>query len=285
MPTFAPRSQGHAGAWRSAGTRAVGYPRAAMLTRAIVCPPASTYAQGLTTAGLGPPVLAEALEQHARYVAALRQCGLAVTELPADPAHPDSTFVEDTAVLVPGCAIVARPGAPSRAGETAAVRRALRSLFEETREIESPGTLDGGDVCAAGEHVFIGLSQRTNPEGARQLAALLAERGLTTAEIDVRRVPGLLHLKSGLAWVGGRRLVAIESLRGHAALAGWQVVPVNRAEEYAANCVLLGERVLVPSGSAMLVAALKTLRLQPLELDMSEFRKMDGGPSCLSLRF
>jgi dimethylargininase len=256
-----------------------------MFTRAIVCPPAATYSQGLTTAGLGPPVLERALEQHERYAAALRECGLAVTELPADPAHPDSTFVEDTAVLVPGCAIVTRPGAASRAGETAAVRRALRGCFEELREIESPGTLDGGDVCHAGEHVFIGLSQRTNAEGARQLDAVLAERGLTTTTIDVRRVPGLLHLKSGLAWIGGRRLVACEALRAHPALRGWQVLPVTREEEYAANCVLIGERVLVPAGFPGLARALRELGLDPVALDVSEFRKQDGGLSCLSLRF
>jgi dimethylargininase len=256
-----------------------------MFTRAIVSPPAATYAQGLTTADLGPPVLARALEQHARYVAALSECGLAVTELPADPAFPDSTFVEDTAVLVPGCAIVARPGAASRRGETAAVRGALRSFFVERHEIEPPGILDGGDVCAAGEHVFIGLSQRTDGSGARQLAAVLERRGFTTSILDVRRVPGLLHLKSGLAWLGGRRLVAIEALRAHPALDGWEVLSVARDEEYAANCVSLGERVLVPAGFPRLTSALDELGLDPLVLEVSEFRKQDGGLSCLSLRF
>lgn len=256
-----------------------------MFTRALVRPPAATFAQGLTTAGLGPPVLELALEQHARYVEALRECGLAITALAPDPALPDSTFVEDTAVLFPGCAIVARPGAASRVGETAAVRAALRPLFEETRAIDPPGTLDGGDVCAAGTQVFIGLSERTNQEGVRQLTALLVARGFTATIIDVRRIPGLLHLKSGLAWIGGRRLVAVEALRGHAALAGWQVVAVAPREEYAANCVLLDERVLVPAGFPQLARELAALGLHPLALEMSEFRKMDGGLSCLSLRF
>jgi len=257
----------------------------AMFTRAIVCPPATTFARGLTTAALGPPVLERALAQHARYVGALGECGLAITELSPDAAFPDSTFVEDTAVLVPGCAIVTRPGAASRAGETAAVRRALPPFFEELCAIEAPGTLDGGDVCAAGEHVFIGLSKRTNGSGARQLSALLAARGFTTTTIDVRRLPGLLHLKSGLAWIGGRRLVAIEALRNHAALEGWAVLFVSREEEYAANCVLLGERVLVPAGFPRLASALEGFELEPLALDVSEFRKQDGGLSCLSLRF
>ena len=260
------------------------YPRD-VFTRALVRPPAATFARGLTTAELGRPVLELALEQHARHVAALEECGLTITELPPDPAFPDSTFVEDTAVLVPGCAIVTRPGAASRAGETAAVRQALRPFFEELKAIEAPGTLDGGDVCTAGGHAFIGISQRTNADGARQLAVLLAERGYTSATIDVRNVPGLLHLKSGLAWVGGRWLVAVDVLRAHPAVGEWKLVPVPRDEEYAANCVWLGERVLVPAGFPKLTATLDELRLRPLALDTSEFRKMDGGLSCLSLRF
>jgi len=256
-----------------------------MLTRAIVRTPAATYAQGLTMAGLGAPDFELALAQHRRYVAALRQCGLAVTELAPDPAFPDSTFVEDTAVLVPGRAIIALPGAASRAGETAAMRGELQRFFDETSEIEGPGTLDGGDVCAAGEHVFIGLSARTNEEGARQLAAILAACGLTSSIIDVRRIDGLLHLKSGFAWLGERRLVATEALRGHPALERWSVSVVRREDEYAANCVCLEERVLVPAGFPRMEALVTGLGLQPFPLDMSEFRKQDGGLSCLSLRF
>jgi len=256
-----------------------------MFTRALVRTPAATFAQGLTAAGLGAPDLALALEQHRRYVAALRECGLALTELAPDPEFPDSTFVEDAAVLVPGRAIVARPGAPSRRGETAAVREALRRSFDQIDAIAEPGMLDGGDVCAAGEHVFIGLSARTNEEGARQLAGCLAASGLASSTIDVRDVPGLLHLKSGFAWLGGRRLVAIEALRGHPALERWSVVTVARDEEYAANCVLVGERVLVPAGFPQAAALVQSLGLHPLVLDVSEFRKQDGGLSCLSLRF
>ena len=256
-----------------------------MFTRALVRPPAATFARGLTTAGLGPPVLEMALEQHARYAAALEECGLVVIVLPPDPAFPDSTFVEDTAVLVPGCAIVTRPGARSRAGETVAIRRALLPLFEELREIEAPGTVDGGDVCVAGTNAFIGVSARTNSEGARQLAGILAAKGLDSTIVDMRGSTALLHLKSGLAWVGGRRLVAVDALRSNPALRGWELVAVDRDEEYAANCVLLGERVLVATGFPKLTSTLRDLGLRPFEIDMSEFRKMDGGPSCLSLRF
>ena len=182
-------------------------------TRAIVRPPAATFADGLTTAGLGPPDLPAALAQHAAYVAALEACGLAVTRLPPDDRFPDSTFVEDTAVLARGLAVLCRPGAPSRAGEVEAIRPALDAFFPSSAAIEAPGTVDGGDVCEAGDHVFIGVSERTNEEGARQLASLLATRGLGSTLVDVRGIPGLLHLKSGIAWLGGRTLALTDALR------------------------------------------------------------------------
>ncbi len=252
---------------------------------ALVRPPPSSFAEGLTRAGLGAPDLARALRQHALYAEALRDCGLEVTVLEPDPAFPDSTFVEDTAVLVAGCAIVTRPGAPVRRGETAAMRAALRPFFERFPTIEEPGTLDGGDVCLAGDQAFIGVSERTDPEGARQLASFLAREGLGSALVDIRALGGLLHLKSGLSWLGGRRLLCVEGLLEQPAFRGWDLVPVPPREEYAANCVWLDERVLVADGFPGLAAALRALGFLPLPLDMSEFRKMDGGPSCLSLRF
>ncbi len=182
------------------------------LGHALVCPPGASFADGLTTVALGAPDLARAREQHARYCAALAELGLALVELAPDGRFPDSTFVEDTAVLVPGLAVITRPGAASRLGETEAVEAALHALFARTERIRAPGTLDGGDVCEAGGHVFIGLSQRTNEHGARQLAALLAQQGLTSTLVDIRAVPGILHLKSGLAHPGKRDLLVIDAL-------------------------------------------------------------------------
>ncbi len=254
-------------------------------TRAIVRPPAESFAAGLTTADLGPPDSERALAQHSAYVEALRECGLSVTALEPDPTLPDSTFVEDTAVLVPGCAIVTRPGAPSRRGEIESMRAVLRELFAEVLAIEAPGTLDGGDVCAAGDCVFIGLSERTNEEGARQLARILDARGYETRTVDVRGRPAFLHLKCGLVWVGERRLVRIEELAGHPAFRGWETIAVARGEEYAANCLRVNERVLIAAGFPALERSLFEAGLEPWPLEMSEFRKMDGGLSCLSLRF
>ena len=189
--------------------------------RAIVRPPAANFADGLTTAGLGPPDLGLALAQHAAYVAALEACGLAITPLPPEEGFPDATFVEDTAFLARGLAVLCRPGAPSRAGEVEAIRPAIASFFPAPAAIRAPGTLDGGDVCEAGDHVFIGVSERTNEEGARQLAALLLSRGLGSTLVDIREETGLLHLKSGIAWLGGRTL-ALTYGKGKLVLLGFR---------------------------------------------------------------
>jgi dimethylargininase len=252
---------------------------------AIVRPPASNFADGLTTADLGAPDHALALAQHEAYCVALERFGLELTRLPADPRHPDATFVEDAAVLAGTLAILTRPGAPSRSGEVALIGAALEPFYDRLETIEAPGTLDGGDVCEADGHFFIGLSRRTNEEGARQLAALLAKEGLTSSTINVRETPGILHLKSGLAHLGGDRMIAIEGLAEDPALERYRVVTVEPEEWYAANCVLVNGRVVAPSGHPRTIAVLEGLGLDPLTLDMSEYRKMDGGLSCLSLRF
>jgi len=254
-------------------------------TRAIVRPPSSNFADGLTSVSLGTPDFGRALEQHARYCEALERCGLTLERLPEDPAHPDATFVEDIAIHSPRCSIITRPGAASRSGEVTAVRAALTPLVTKLRAIEPPGTVDGGDICEAGEHFFIGVSQRTNWDGAAQLAALLEKAGYSSACIDIRNVPGILHLKSGIAALGDGRIVAIDSLAAHPALKNFELVRVPAGEEYAANCVRVNDRLLIAAGFPQLQRALENLGFNLLVLDMSEFQKMDGGLSCLSLRF
>lgn len=256
-----------------------------MFQHAIVRPPGSNFASGLTTAALGAPDYALALQQHDQYCAALQRCGLALTRLPIDEDHPDSTFVEDTAILTARCAVLTRPGAPSRAGEVAGMREALAQFFPALQTINAPGTVDGGDICEAGSHFFIGISKRTNTEGARQLAGLLAHAGYTSTIVDIRGAPGILHLKSGLAYLGGNRLVVIEALAGEKALREYELITTAANEEYAANCVRVNDYVLVAEGYPAFTAALRGLGYAVLPLAMSEFQKMDGGLSCLSLRF
>jgi dimethylargininase len=255
------------------------------VTHAIVRPPGANFAAGLTTAGLGAPNLAAALAQHEAYVAALAQAGVEVTRLPPDDNFPDSTFVEDPAIVTARGAIRTRPGAPSRRGEVAAVRAALERFFPELAEIAPPGTLDGGDVCAADGRFLIGLSARTNADGARQLAAWLARQGWAAELIDLRGRPALLHLKSGLAHVGGRTLVVVEALADEPALCDYEKILVPAGEEYAANCLRVNDALFVARGFPELESRLRALNIPLVPLDVSEFRKMDGGLSCLSLRW
>lgn len=251
---------------------------------AIVRPPGSSFAAGITTAGLGPPDLELALAQHLAYCAALVECGVQVERLPADDRFPDSTFIEDTAVLARGRAVLTRPGAESRRDEVAGAAEALGRRFSRLESIASPGTLDGGDICETSTCVLIGISERTNPHGAAALARLLAAIGIESRRLDVRG-SGLLHLKSGLTDLGDGRLLVSRQLSGREELAGFETVEVDAGEEYAANGVRVNERVLIAAGFPRIAATLRRLGYAPLPLEMSEFRKMDGGLSCLSLRF
>ncbi len=256
-----------------------------MFTRAIVRPPGHNFADGLTSVDLGMPDFRKALKQHEDYCLALERCGLALTHLPADLDYPDSTFVEDTAILVERGAILTRPGALSRAGEVTSIKETLSKFYSEFQPISEPGTLDGGDICEAGNHFFIGISLRTNEAGAQQLARLLSKLGYTSSYVDIRDVSGILHLKSGIAYIGDNRLVLIDSLADRSEFLGYSIVHVSPEENYAANCVRVNDYVLIAQGYPKLQKSLIDLGSKTLALDMSEYQKMDGGLSCLSLRF
>jgi dimethylargininase len=258
-------------------------------TRAIVRLPARSFARGLSSAAEGPPDVDRALEQHAAYVRALHGCGLDVTCLQADDAYPDGTFVEDTAIVTERGAVLARPGAPSREGEVGGILGCLRSFYVDPPRIEAPGTLDGGDVCAADGHFLIGISARTNEHGAGQLARHLDRLGYTSSTLDIRANAALLHLKSGIAYLGDGLWAAdgaiVGTLRSRAGIDVRDVIPASPAEAYGANCVRVNDSILVAAGYPRMSAALEARDCRVVRLEMSEFRKMDGGLSCLSLRF
>ncbi len=278
-----------------------------MFTNAIARPPCARFVEGLTTIDAGAPNYARALKQHAAYCEALEQCGLKLTRLEADERYPDSTFVEDAAVIVRGlpnrptpaglpgrgprgqasvsCAILTRPGAPSRLGEVNSIAEVLTQFCPELSSIQAPGTLDGGDVCEVKDHFFIGISERTNEAGAQQLAALLAPYGYRSSFIDIRVVKKILHLKSGLAYLGDNGLAVIDALAAHEEFRRYDLVRVRATEKYAANCVRINDYVLVAAGYPVFEKALRDLGYEIRSVEMSEFQKMDGGLSCLSLRF
>jgi dimethylargininase len=253
--------------------------------KAIVRKPGQNFANGISTGTLGAPDHAKALSQHAAYCLALESCGLEISVLDVDERFPDSTFVEDAAVIAGQFAVVTRPGTPSRLGEIETIRPALGRFFDTIYTIDPPGTMDGGDICQAESHFFIGISERTNQHGGRQLADLLERHGYSSTLVDCRDVPGLLHLKSGIAFLGDNKMVMVAALVEHPMFTRFERLVVEQGEEYAANCVRVNERVLVASGFPALQERLEGLGYRPLSLNMSEFQKMDGGLSCLSLRF
>ncbi|MBN2090373.1 N(G),N(G)-dimethylarginine dimethylaminohydrolase [candidate division KSB1 bacterium] len=251
-------------------------------SHAIVRIPCREMIHGLTTANLGKPDYDKALEQHQAYIDALKQCGLEVLVLDPDNRYPDSTFVEDTALLTTRGAIITNPGAPSRKGETDEMQTVLGQYFEDIKKIQTPGTLDAGDVLMAESHFYIGLSSRTNFEGAKQLIQILTQFGFSASTIPVNEG---LHLKSGVAYLNNNYLAINSDVMTSPEFQKYSLIKVIDPESYAANCLWINDKVLVASGFPVTKEAIEKAGFETVELDVSEFRKLDGGLSCLSLRF
>lgn len=251
-------------------------------TRAIVRKPGSSYVNGLTTSDLGKPDFTLALQQHAQYIEALKKAGLEVTVLEADERYPDSTFVEDTAVLTEKCAVITNPGAESRNGEIEDMKNVLPHFYDTIESIKSPGYLDGGDVMQVDNHFYVGLSTRTNEEGAVQFREILSKYGY---EVTIVPLQEFFHLKTGIAYVGNDTLVLAGEFVGSEIFSGFKQLVVDKENEYSANCIQINDYVLIPKGFESTKKQITDTGYQVIELDMSEFRKQDGGLSCLSLRF
>jgi dimethylargininase len=252
-----------------------------MFAEAIVRGVPETLHTGITSADLGRPDHTRAVAQHRRYIQALEGCGLEVTALDADEKYPDSVFVEDTAVVTARCAILARPGVDSRRGEVHGVEEALSGRYENFERIIAPGTLDGGDVLQAGDHFYVGLTSRTNLDGARQLSEILEGYGYGVSLVESREY---LHLKSGVSYLGDDVLVVAGALATDEEFEGFDKILAESYEEYSANCIRVNDYVLVPAGFERTKARIAARGYELIELEMSEFRKVDGGLSCLSLR-
>ena len=253
-----------------------------MFSKAIVRTPAKSLADGITTAGLGKPDYELTLQQHDRYIEALKSCGLTVTVMAADERFPDSMFIEDTALLMPRCAIVTHPGAESRRGEVAAVASQLREFYDEVDAIQPPGSVDAGDIMMVGDHCYIGLSERTNPDGAAQMVGFLQAAGYSGSTVSISES---LHLKSSVSYLENNNLVVTGELCDKSEFADFNRIEIDRSERSAANCVWINDHVLIASGKPRSAEKIRALGYSVIELDVSEFEKLDGGLSCLSLRF
>ena len=251
-----------------------------ILTHALARLPADSAVRGLTSAGLGAPDMQLMRAQHRDYLHILQSSGLEVTLMQSDDQFPDSCFVEDTAVVTKSVGVITRPGAASRRGEEQAIEPWL-ATHRPVERIVAPGTVDGGDVVVAGEQVLIGLSARTNEEGAGQLAEILGAAGMQCMKLPAGSA---LHLKSSVNEIGDDRLLVTPEFADCAQLRDFQCTVVPAEESYAGNSLWLNGRVVVPAGFTKTRKLIDALGLETVEADVSEFRKLDGGLSCLSIR-
>ena len=245
---------------------------------ALVRPPGASFVDAI--ANVPQPIDAQlARRQHAEYVDALHEAGVAVEILEADERFPDSCFMQDPAMIVDGIAILNRMGAASRVGETEAVAEILRARFE-TYALTPPATLEGGDVLNVGERLFVGETERTNAHGIAQLRAILEPRGVRVEAIPVRE---FLHLLTAVTYIGDNLVVVHQDFAEHPNLKEFARVIVPREEAYCANTLGIGKYVIVPAGFPKTLERLRAEGFEVLQVPMSEFYKADGGVSCLSL--
>jgi len=252
-----------------------------MYTIAITRKPCKNFAAGITTSNIGKPNYQLMLKQHTVYIETLKNLELQVIELETLDDFPDAHFVEDTAVVVPEIGVITRPGAKNRRGEELSIEPELVK-YKTINKIEEPGTLDGGDILIVDKNVFIGLSDRTNKEGGNQLADILSKYGYSSSTIEVEEG---LHLKSDVNYIGKNTLLVTEKYCNHAVFENYEKICVDENEAYAANSLLINEKLIIPKEFPQTKQKLLQADFDLIEIDMSESQKMDGGLTCLSLRF
>ena len=253
-------------------------------SHAITRRPSASITRGLRAVDTGTPDLALMQAHHAAYIATLRETGATVVELPPLDAYPDSVFVEDTALCLPEGAVIMRPGAPSRLGEAAEMAPHLRALYGQVVQITGPESfIEGGDILVTETEVLVGRSARTNAAGIAELTALVAPWGHTVRE--VLTPPGVLHFKTDCSLLDADTILSTKRLSGSGCFAGYNVIDITDGEEAAANTIRFNDLVLMPAGFPKTRDAITAADFTVREIGNSECAKLDGGMSCLSLRF
>ncbi|MCF8367724.1 MAG: hypothetical protein K9G76_01685 [Bacteroidales bacterium] len=253
-----------------------------MFTTAIVKLPGKNLANGLSQSNLGQVDFDLALMQHQQYILALETCGLEVIVLDADDNYPDSTFIEDVALCTDKFAVVCNPGAPSRNGEQNDLEDLLPDHFSSIEYINTPGTVEAGDIMMVSDHFYIGQSDRTNINGAKQMKYILQKYGKTASIVPLNK---MLHLKTGLSYLENNNLLISGEFIENPEFKDFNKIIISEKEAYAANSLWINGNVLVPEGYPDTLQKIEDAGYKVLEIDVSEFRKLDGGLSCLSLRF
>lgn len=258
--------------------------RSYRFSHAITRKPARSITEGLRAVDTGAPDLARMQAHHADYIATLRSTGATVIELDALPAYPDSVFVEDTALCLPAGAIVMRPGAPSRLGEAAEMAPHLEALYGEVRRIAGADSfIEGGDILMTETEILVGRSARTNAAGIAELARLTADWGEVVREVHTP--PGVLHFKTDCSLLDAETILSTTRLSASGCFDDYRVIDVAEGEEAAANTIRFNDLVLMPAGFPRTRDRLLAAGFDLREIGNSECAKLDGGMSCLSLRF
>ena len=249
---------------------------------AIVRPPGTTYVECIQPPGSVDAIdYARALEQHGAYVAAIATQAVDVVALEPDEHFPDSCFVEDAVIVTEGLGVVCLMGASTRRGEEISVAGALAEHVE-LAHITPPATIDGGDVVRIQNRLYVGVSQRTNRHAIDQLRAILEPRGGDVVAVEMK---GVLHLKSACTYVGSDTIVISPEHVDPRSFGDCHAIAVPAAESYAANCLAVGDAVLVSAGYPRTRDLLDTRGFDTQTLEMSEFRKGWGSLTCLSVLF
>ena len=258
--------------------------RSCHFSHAITRHPAASISQGLRAVDTGTPSLARMQSHHADYIVALRSTGATVIELAALEAFPDSVFVEDTALCLPEGAVIMRPGASSRLGEAAAMAPHLAALYGDTKAITGPDSyIEGGDILTTETEILIGRSARTNAQGIAELSRLVAPWGHKVREVFTP--PGVLHFKTDCSLLDEETILSTERLAASGCFKGYRVIHTAPGEESSANSIRFNDLVLAPQGFPRTRDALDKAGYTVREIGNSECAKLDGGMSCLSLRF
>ncbi|MEM6660652.1 MAG: arginine deiminase family protein [Pseudomonadota bacterium] len=257
--------------------------RSFSFTHAITRTPAASAVDGLRAVDTGAPDLELFRQHHADYIAALRSTGATVIELDPLEDFPDSVFVEDSALCLPDGAIAMRPGAPSRLGEAAAMAPELEEIYGDVLRIEGPGFIEGGDILMTETEILVGKSARTDANGVQELARLVADWGWAVREVQTP--PDVLHFKTDCSLMDGETILATPRLAASGCFDGYRVIHTADGEDASANAIRFNDLVLFPAGFPRTAEALDKAGYTVREVGNSEATKLDGGMSCLSLRF
>ena len=252
-------------------------------SHAIVRLPSQSIIDGLRAHDIGQPDLETFLKHHRDYVAALKSTGAMVVELGALEDFPDSVFIEDAALCLPKGVVIMRPGAPSRLGEAAEIAPLLKDLYTQARVIEGPGFIEGGDILTTETEILVGRSARTDASGVQELREHVSEWGYTVREVETP--PGVLHFKTDCSLLDEETILATERLSASGCFKGYKVIHTAEGEEACANAIRFNNLVLMPRGFPKTRTKLEEAGYEVVPIGNSEAAKLDGGMSCLSLRF